>query len=269
MRFRYTKTELTNFINQFYGYFEDGYKFEEFLKYYLEKLGFTEVVVTKRTGDGGIDLSAVRTTVGVFGNENYFIQAKRYKPSSTIPPEKIRALRGSINTYGKCVFITTAKVSERTKEDALHFDPLKPVIVIDGKELVTSCIENEIGFVYNPEFSSRAMDSIMNITPNSNADSNTDSVEKWITANDIRARIISIPKFIMEKISDDTNEVNVVINGEDSFSLSVSRPRNYLAKVTPIFKKYHLIDEDGTAFPIKSKWYYMDNTIHIDFINEG
>lgn len=268
MKFKYSNNELSEYINQFYSYFEDGYKFEEFLKYYLEKLGFTEVVVTKRSGDGGIDLSAVRTTVGVFGNENYFIQAKRYKPSSTISPEKIRALRGSINSYGKCVFITTAKVSDRTKEDALHFDPLKPVIVIDGKELVTSCIENEIGFVYNPEFSSRAMDSIMNITPNINAENNTDSVEKWITANDIRARIISIPKFIMEKISDDTNKVDVFINGEDSFSLSVCRPRNYLAKVTSIFKKYHLVDEEGTAFPVKAKWYYTD-TIHIDFITEN
>lgn len=85
---KYSDEELKEYINKFYDYFSDGYKFEEFLKIYLEKLGFTEVVVTKRSRDGGIDLTASRTTIGVFGNEHYFIQAKRNKPPTTVSPEK-------------------------------------------------------------------------------------------------------------------------------------------------------------------------------------
>ena len=46
------KEEYNALLEQFYTYFEDGYKFEEFLKIYLEKIGLEEVYVTKRSGDG-------------------------------------------------------------------------------------------------------------------------------------------------------------------------------------------------------------------------
>ena len=52
--------KISEFLEQFYGYFESGYAFEEFLKVYLEKIGLDEVVVTQRSSDGGIDLEAVR-----------------------------------------------------------------------------------------------------------------------------------------------------------------------------------------------------------------
>ena len=35
--------EYIEIVNSFYNYFEDGYKFEEFLKIYLEKIGLEEV----------------------------------------------------------------------------------------------------------------------------------------------------------------------------------------------------------------------------------
>ena len=58
--------KISEFLEQFYGYFESGYAFEEFLKVYLEKIGLDEVVVTQRSSDGGIDLEAVRYGVGGF-----------------------------------------------------------------------------------------------------------------------------------------------------------------------------------------------------------
>lgn len=58
------KEEYNALLEQFYTYFEDGYKFEEFLKIYLEKMGLEEVYVTKRSGDGGIDLTAIRKGIG-------------------------------------------------------------------------------------------------------------------------------------------------------------------------------------------------------------
>ena len=71
-----------------------GIAFEEFLKVYLEKIGLDEVVVTQRSSDGGIDLEAVRYGVGGFAGADavdYFVQAKRNKPGTTIPIEKVRA----------------------------------------------------------------------------------------------------------------------------------------------------------------------------------
>lgn len=41
--------KISEFLEQFYGYFESGYAFEEFLKVYLEKIGLDEVIVTQRS----------------------------------------------------------------------------------------------------------------------------------------------------------------------------------------------------------------------------
>lgn len=107
-------------VDNFYSYFEDGYKFEEFLRVYLEKIGLEEVFVTKKSGDGGIDLTDVRKGIGELSNavdEPFYIQAKRYSPGSIVPPEKIRALRGSFRS-GVGMFITTRKVSDNAKTEA-------------------------------------------------------------------------------------------------------------------------------------------------------
>ena len=80
------KEEYNALLEQFYTYFEDGYKFEEFLKIYLEKIGLEEVYVTKRSGDGGIDLTAIRKGIGGLSNavdDPVYVQAKRYAPSIT------------------------------------------------------------------------------------------------------------------------------------------------------------------------------------------
>lgn len=96
--------KINEFLEQFYSYFESGYAFEEFLKVYLEKIGLDEVVVTQRSSDGGIDLEAVRYGVGGFAGADavdYFVQAKRNKPGTTIPIEKVRALRGVMPSGSK------------------------------------------------------------------------------------------------------------------------------------------------------------------------
>ncbi len=87
--------KISEFLEQFYGYFENGYAFEEFLKVYLEKIGLDEVVVTRRSSDGGIDLEAVRYGVGGFAGADavdYFVQAKRNKPGTTFLLKKLEHL---------------------------------------------------------------------------------------------------------------------------------------------------------------------------------
>lgn len=46
------------------------------------------------------------------------------------------------------------RVSENAKIQANKLDSHRPIIVVDGKDLVISCIENEIGFVFNPQWMS-------------------------------------------------------------------------------------------------------------------
>ena len=115
-----SEDECKENIQKFYAYFENGYKFEDFLKNYLEKIGLEEIVVTRRSGDGGLDLTAVRKGIGCLSyavDQPYYIQAKRYAPERNAPPKDIRELRGSFCS-GTGIFITTGRVSEHAKKDA-------------------------------------------------------------------------------------------------------------------------------------------------------
>lgn len=57
------ENELKESVEQLYNSFDNGYEFEEFLKYFLEKIGLEEVVVTQRSRDGGIDLTCVKSGI--------------------------------------------------------------------------------------------------------------------------------------------------------------------------------------------------------------
>jgi len=271
-----TDEEYANIIDQFYSYFEDGYKFEKFLKTYLEKIGLEEVVVTQPSRDGGIDLVAIRSGIGDLDGQDYIkycVQAKRYKPSSNISIDTVKAFAynaAKFNSTG--IFITTAKFSKPTRDE---FENLRnpPIILIDGKTLVDSCIDNELGFVYKPIFSSQSMDKLMTDTvvkpvftlENNQSVPSADviTVEKKITANDVRARILSIPKIILDKIPLDKTSISVCFNNNISEKLSVNKGRNYLAGVTKIYRKYGLLSEDGSITPASATWLLQDGKLTI------
>lgn len=270
-----SSAEYDAILQEFYEYFETGYKFEEFLKLYLEKIGLDEVVVTQRSRDGGIDLTAVRNGIGDLGGQDfitYCIQAKKYKPSNTINVKDVRELAYVANkNKAMGIFITTAKFSKPTKEE-FGGDQVTPIILIDGKTLVNSCIDNELGFIYKPYFSKQYLDRLMftenpviekNVS-NEQTQENTIIVEKKITANDIRARILSLPKIILEHFSDNQRTVKVCFNKEFSKELTINKGRNYLAGVTEIYRKYGLLTEDNGIFPAISLWKLDGNQLDID-----
>ena len=73
------ETELKESLEQLYNSFDNGYEFEEFLKFFLEKIGLEEVVVTQRSRDGGIDLTCTKSGINGLSNLDevkYYIQAK-------------------------------------------------------------------------------------------------------------------------------------------------------------------------------------------------
>lgn len=268
-----SEEKVKEFLGQFYGYFESGYAFEEFLKVYLEKIGLDEVVVTQRSSDGGIDLEAIRYGVGSLAGADavdYYVQAKRNKPGTTIPIEKVRALRGVMPSGSKGIFITTAGYSRKTQE-FVDADPSRPIILIDGKALVESCIDNEIGFVFTPVFSKNAMDELKDSSDDlyqGNNNAGVDAsvkliVDKQISANDIRARILRLPKAIINLLSADAKKVKVVFNGLTPKDLTIAKNRCYLAGVTELYKGSGLIAEDGSYNPCKAIWKYSEDKIEI------
>ncbi len=259
--------EINELQHTLYEYFNTGYHFEEFLKEYLLKMGLDEVEITQRSRDGGVDLKAIRQGVGDFSDIdiiNYYVQAKRYQLSSKVGVSKVRELKGTIPFGYKGMLVTTSSFTDDAKNEAIN-DPSKPVVLIDGEALLRSCIDNQIGFVYLPKFSVKEMDKFLNINLENVENKKINYIEKVITVNDVRARIISCPSSIMDYL-EGKDKVNVVINNEKEYIFSINRGRNYFAKVTECLREYGLLSEDDVIVSKKSKWYYDDkvNKVHIN-----
>lgn len=220
--------------------------------------------VTQRSRDGGIDLTAIRKGVGDFSEidiTHYFIQAKRYALKTKISVPAIRELKGTIPFGYKGMMITTSDFTADAKNEASN-DPSKPVVIISGKELVTSCIDNQIGFIFKPVFSRKQMDFFVKknkfIGTNEQTSSGNEEnyIEKTITANDIRARIVSIPSSIIKQFDSEQNAMNVMVNGVKEYSFNINKGRNYFSGVTTFLREYNMLSEDGVITPTQIKWYY-------------
>lgn len=125
-----------------------------------------------------------------------------------------------------------------------------------------SCIDNEIGFLFKPMFSKTQMDLFLNKTPTAVATPQTTTtinaieIEKVITPNDIRARIVSIPKTIMNAFSDDMTSVKAQVNDAKEYTFNIIRGRNYFGGVTAFLKDFKMLFDDGVITSKKCKWQY-------------
>lgn len=120
----------------------DPYGFERLTQRVLRECGFTNVVVTKKSGDGGIDGTGKLKINGIF-SFNIAFQCKRYQGS--VGAGDIRDFRDSLTTdIEKGVFITTGSFSKPAIEEASN--PGKQQIdLIDGEEFITKLAEFGIG----------------------------------------------------------------------------------------------------------------------------
>lgn len=120
----------------------DPFGFERLTQRVLRECGFTEVNVTKKSGDGGIDGTGKLRINGIF-SFNVAFQCKRYK--GVVGASEIRDFRGSLTTsIEKGVMITTGTFSKAAKEEASS--PGKQQIdLIDGEDFITKIAEYGIG----------------------------------------------------------------------------------------------------------------------------
>ncbi|GAB6063504.1 restriction endonuclease [Deferrisoma palaeochoriense] len=120
----------------------DPFAFEYLVKRLLEEMGYDNVQVTSRSGDGGVDVVA-DIELGITSVREV-VQAKRHK--RTIQRKDLDALRGSLHRFGavRGTIIATSKFSKGTREAA--FEPgAAPITLIDGGKLVDLLIEHGIG----------------------------------------------------------------------------------------------------------------------------
>ena len=270
-----TDVELKESVEKLYNSFDNGYEFEEFLKYFLEKIGLEEVAVTQRSRDGGIDLTCVKSGINGLSNLDevkYYIQAKCYKPSSTISIKDLRELRGVMPLNYKGIFITTAKFPSGAKEFAEE-DKSRQIILIDGKSLVQQCISIGLGFNLKPVFDAKTLESLT-LHKTIKEEVKKESVfydlviRKQISLNDIRARILRMPSEIEKEIPKDITKLKLNINGKD-YELNINAERTYLGGVTKLYKDEGLILENNLFKPKMAIWNYSKEKISVEIKGEN
>jgi restriction system protein len=118
------------------------FAFEKLSQRLLRECGFTDVQVTKKSGDGGIDGTGKLKIKGIF-SFNVAFQCKRYKNQVGAP--EIRDFRGSLGTnIEKGVLITTSSFSRAAKEEASS-EGKRLIDLMDGEELINKLAEYGIG----------------------------------------------------------------------------------------------------------------------------
>ncbi len=121
-------------------------KFERLCQRMLRELGFVNVEVTGRTGDGGIDGKGVLRLGGVLSFHVLF-QCKRYRGS--VSPSLIRDFRGAmVGRADKGLFITTGSFTREAKREAQR-DGASPIDLIDGFQFAEKLKELELGVNVN------------------------------------------------------------------------------------------------------------------------
>lgn len=119
----------------------DPFIFEHLIGDLLEKLGYENVEVTKRSGDGGIDVKAVLTVYG-FTNVKTAVQVKRY--SHNVSDSVVRELRGAAETDQRGLIITTADFTAAAKNEAAAKNKV-PISLVNGEMLLDLLIKYRVG----------------------------------------------------------------------------------------------------------------------------
>ena len=241
--------------------------FEILIKDLLESIGFDDIEVTGRSGDSGIDLTATLRKSEIPGIDTSvacIVQAKRYQPNQTLNPKIVRELRGSMLSGQRGILITTARVSPKTIEEEALKDMSRIVLVIDGGRLIELCKSKRIGvlekYTIDEDYFSKLEASETELEP-----AETKIIgSKLVTQNDIRARILRIPKEVKPLI---IGELLVTIHWEDGTkqSLAVSEQENFVSGVTASYRKYGLIDAEGNPREMFSEWEAVDDGFLIRF----
>lgn len=120
----------------------DPAAFERLTQRLLRESGFTQVQVTGKSGDGGIDGVGIARVSG-FLSFHVLFQCKRYQGSVT--SAQIRDFRGAMQgRTDKGLFITTGTFTRDAIKEATR-DGAPPIDLIDGEQLVQRLKELSLG----------------------------------------------------------------------------------------------------------------------------
>ena len=131
------REELSNILQHM-----DPFGFERLSQRLLRECGFSNVNVTRKSGDGGIDGTGILKINGIF-SFNVAFQCKRY--IDKVGAAEIRDFRGSLTTdIEKGVFITTGRFSQAARNEAVASGK-QQIDLLDGDDFVDKLVEYKIG----------------------------------------------------------------------------------------------------------------------------
>ena len=116
--------------------------FERLSQRLLREAGFTQVVVTGQSGDGGIDGFGI-LQVNPLVSFKVLFQCKRYAKS--VAPSQVRDFRGAMSGRAdKGIIITTGTFTAEARREATR-DGAPPIELIDGEKLIDMLEKLELG----------------------------------------------------------------------------------------------------------------------------
>lgn len=116
--------------------------FERLAQRILRESGFTQVVVTGQSGDGGIDGHGTLQINPLISFKALF-QCKRYK--ETVASTHVRDFRGAMaGRADKGIIMTTGNFSAEARREATR-DGVPPIELIDGEKLIDLLERLELG----------------------------------------------------------------------------------------------------------------------------
>ncbi|TRZ43973.1 restriction endonuclease [Robertkochia solimangrovi] len=121
----------------------DPFQFEFLVAELLNKIGYENVEVTKRSGDKGIDVIG-NLTVGGLTNVKTVIQVKRYKTGNNISGKYITQLRGSAEVDQRGLIITTSNFTKDAINESKAINKM-PVALVNGQKLIELLFKYKVG----------------------------------------------------------------------------------------------------------------------------
>lgn len=118
-------------------------EFEELIGELLAKMGFEDIEVTGRSGDGGVDVRGT-LVVGDVVRIRMAVQAKKWQPKSRVQAPVVQQVRGSLGTHEQGLIITTSDFSAGAREEAARPNAV-PVALMNGEQLMALLAQYEIG----------------------------------------------------------------------------------------------------------------------------
>lgn len=116
--------------------------FERLSQRLLREAGFTQVVVTGTSGDGGIDGHGT-LQINRLVSFKVLFQCKRYTKS--VSPSHVRDFRGAMaGRADKGIIITTGSFTAEARREASR-DGVHPIELIDGEKLIDMLEQLELG----------------------------------------------------------------------------------------------------------------------------